>query len=780
MPYYIKIVIRNFLKNKVSLLINVLGLSVGLASCIILALWVSKEYSYNRFLPEQKTVFQVITNFEINGIIQSARATSYPIIQTIETEIPEIESVAYIQGWDEEYVVSHDDKGFTPSGRLVSENFFAVVERPFLYGDRQSALQDPLSIAISTSLAYKLFGSAWEEEVDGNSLILDGWKEVEIAGVFEDFPENSTIQMDYVLPLRISGEGNVGNINYEAYVAAYPEVEGVALEEKINSLISDKTSYKIALQSFEDIYLYSNFYNGRVDGGRIEYVRIFIVTAVFILLMACINYINLYIARALDRVKEIGVKKVLGAHRYSLIKELLVEAYIVATVAVLLALVLVSILTPFINHLSNDSLELPLNTPGFWLGVVLLLAVTSLIAGAYPAFLITSFNPITALQSKFNVNVGKGVGVRKILFAFQFFVSIALIFFTYGVANQLRLLKGKNLGYDKKNVICKKITYDEIAKWPVIKERIKSQTFFSSATLSSTDLLGGSPLTGDVYWPNKMAGDSSMFGIVFSDEDFFDVFNVTIIAGNLPPSESVGGNNVVVLNQRAAEKMGGIGYILNRDIKVWGEDVIVIGVAEDFHITSLYDPIQPLIIAALPSESSYLMAKVQDGKHREALDHLRSLHDEYTPNQLFSYFWLEDRIERLYRNESVTEKVATAFSLLSVLIASMGLFGLANFTVKSRVKELSIRKVLGANFFNIIILLFRDFAMLICIAIALAIPLSYILLSSWLSKFAYRIEITLLFFLFPTVLMISISLVTIIYHSIKVSLLRPSVFLSDS
>lgn len=780
MPYYIKIIIRNFLKNKLSLLINILGLSVGLASCIILALWVSKEYSYNRFLPEQKPVFQIITNFEINNTIQSARATSYPIIQAIETEIPEVERIAYVQGWDEEYVISSDDKELTPSGRLVSENFFAVVDRPFLYGDKQDALQEPLSIAISASLAYKFFGPEWKKKVTGNSLILNGWKEVDIRGVFEDFPENSTIKIDYMLPLRISGEENIGNINYEAYVTTHPEVEMLALEKKINSLISDKTNYEIMLQPFEDVYLHSNFYNGKIDGGRIEYVRIFIVTAVFILLMACINYINLYIARVLDKVKEIGVKKVLGAHRYSLIKELLLEACLVATIAILLALVLVSVLTPFINYLSNSYLDLPFNTSNFWVGIVFLLIITSLIAGIYPAFLITSFNPITALQGKFNVKVGKGIGVRKILFAFQFFVSITLIFFTYGVANQLGLLKEKNLGYEKKNVICKKIAYDEIAKWPVIKEKITSQTFFSSVTLSSTDLLSGSPLTGDVHWPNKVAGDSSMFGIVFSDEDFFNTFNVPILAGKLPSSESRGSNNVVVLSQKAAEKMGGIDYILNTSIEVWGEDVTVVGIVEDFHITSLYDPIQPLIIAALPTESSYLMAKVQDGKHREALDYLENLHNEHTPNQLFSYFWLEDSIERLYHNESVTEKVATAFSLLSILIASMGLFGLANFTIKSRVKELSIRKVLGANFSNIILLLFRDFAILICIAIALAIPLSYILLSNWLNKFAYRVEITLFFFLFPTVLMIGISLVTIIYHSVKVSLLRPSVFLSDN
>ncbi|GCC53232.1 hypothetical protein SanaruYs_34750 [Chryseotalea sanaruensis] len=772
--YNIRLALRSIWNNKLNLLINVFGLSIGLASCIVLLLWVDKEYSYNKFLDSRDSVFQVVTNYILNGKISSVRKTSFKIIESIE-QSSEFEAVAYKDVLNSKHIVEANRKELEFYGTSISGNFFKVIGRPFLYGDINNSLKDPFSIVISESMARNLFGIDWMVKIQQQTILIDKWKEVDVTGVFQDFPELSTVKFDYALLLAPNYDEHPGIFNYEVYLKDFDPKNIVSHQATVNEYLKNKTSASVLFQPFDKIYLYSNIQEGKIIGGRIEYATLFIGASVLILFMACINFMNLYSANAFRRAKEAGVKQVLGAGRRILMWQFIIEAYLLTFFALIIALISVLLIIPIFNETFSEQIMLPLNSAFFWVILLILLVFTGFVSGIYPAYLITSFKPIKILNINQNLKLG-GIGFRKLLFVIQFFLSILLIVFTSGVVKQVGFLVNKDLGYNKTDLICKELSQSEIQKLESIKAKLRAESYVSGVTFSSDDLLSGSPMVGGIKWPGKSDQDSSQFGVIFVDPSFSDVLNINLVSGRRN-KESSSGTVSVLINESAAKIMG---YdIIDKSIEIWGGTGEVIGITKDFHFNSLFTAIQPLVIVYLSDQVEYLMVRVEKTRFNESIRFLEQIHKEYSPEKIFTYYTLEDRVKNLYRSEENIGKICMLFSILSILISSLGLFGLTNFSVERRVKEMAIRKVLGANFGSLLKLLFNEFGVLIFIATALATPTAYFLYTEWVIKYTFRIYPSFFEYCLPVLFLSSISFITILIHAIKVNLVRLSVTLYE-
>ncbi|MBX2968294.1 MAG: FtsX-like permease family protein [Cyclobacteriaceae bacterium] len=770
-----KSIARNTLHNKLTSVINVVGLSIALASAIVLTFWITEELSYNKQFTNNEGIYQVIMHVRINDQTESYRSISYPIITKLN-ELASVKEVVHLTSPLESVAMQYkDNQKLYPLGKMVSPNFFSGFDNRFLYGNPSEALAGPSSIVITESLANKLFGKNWISLVDKAILSL-GNRQIQIGGVIEDFPANTTVRFDFCMRNEPSLEEHIGSINYETYVVVEKSADMIGIQDAVNSYLKEKIQATISFQNITEVYLYSNFKDGKPDGGRITYVKLFGLATLFIIVMSAINFTNLFTANSLKRIKEIGMRKVMGANRTSLMFQLLSEALFITFFAMAIALISIYFLLPEINSSLKSNILLPWSDGMFWFFVITLCIIIGILAGIYPAIFLTGLNPSQFLKSHGNFKVG-GIGVRNVLFGLQFFISLLLTNFTFGVTEQIQLLMNKDLGYDRDALLVKALSSDELNKIDVIKEQLKKSTAFSSVSVSGSDLISGVPMTSDVIWQNKQPGDSSRFGVLFVDADFIETMKIKTIVGELPKYSPPGLINVVV-NETAMGLMGErklIGEIIN----VWGTDVKVTGLIEDFNFNSLFTQVQPLILVDLPEESEYLICRVNHGDEPQAIEVLSEVHKDYNQGDIFHFEWMEDRIASLYENESLTGVLAKIFSVIIVVITIMGFFGLSNFAFKQKTKEISIRKVLGAPYKSIVSVLFWDFFKLIFIAAALALPVSYILIQQWVEKFAYRIDLSMNIFFTPLVALLIVSVLTALYHSVKAYVLNPVFFLRE-
>lgn len=773
--FLFKIAVRNIWKNKFVFFINTIGFSISLTVCIILFLWINRQYEYNRFVPKEDGVHEILTNYTVNGNIQTASATSYPIIEKISENIPEAEQVAFFQLSNENRHIKVGNNNFSILGYQGSQNFFKIFERPFLFGTPDECLNDPFSIVLSETSAVKILGDNWMASIENQTILLNGWKPVEVRGVFKDFPATSTIQFDFIFPFMDDISDHIGNYSYKAFIKLGLS-NAAEVENKINLLIKSETSAHIVLQPFRDTYLFSNFQDGRLYGGRIDYVIIFIVAALFVLSMALINFVNLYIASSIHRSKELGLRRIIGEERHFQKWQLIIETYFITFLSTLVALCLGYLLLPIINSLFGINIDFPFHLVWFWIGVFFMFMFTGLIASFYPVSVLTSFEPVTILSGRRGPT--SGFTSRKFFLIVQFFLSVLLTFFSYGISGQLSYLKNKDLGFQKENVLCYPLPTKLTTKTELIKSELQSLNYFESISFCSSDLLSGSPMIGGLEWPDKDPTDSSQFGVLFVDMDFLATMNIEVISGSIT-DEAYQHDVPVVMNSKAAQKMGGQEKILNQPIKVWGSDAIVKGIIKDFHFNTLFNPIQPLIIAVLPSEAEYMFAKVKEGMELEAIQELSNLHQNLDENSLFSYFWLEDRIENIYQEENKINNISRVFSILSLVISSLGLFALANLNAKKRIREFAIRRVLGSTPFQLLKLMILEYLKLIIISTSVALPVAYYLLNLWLQKFAYSSRFLNFSLIGVIIVIMVVVIVAVLANAIKAIRTNPATSLRN-
>jgi putative ABC transport system permease protein len=659
---------------------------------------------------------------------------------------------------------------------------------PLIAGNRQSALSTPVSIAISRKMAVDFFASP--QAALGKTIRFDNRKDLTVSAVFENVKENSSAKFDYLINWHSFLEDNDwakqwGNSGPKTFIQLRRDADPALVERKITHFLDDLNKdqspgfrVQLGMQLYKDMYLHSNFKDGKITGGRVEYVRLFSLVALFILLIACINFMNLTTARSVKRAKEIGIRKVVGAVRTVLMRQFIGEAILLSFLAVLLALGMIALLLPTFNHTTGKEIGIPFLQPYFWTSLVLLTLVTGIISGSYPAIFLSSFNPIAVLKGTLKTKTG-ALWFRKGLVIFQFVLSIVLIIGMTIISKQVGFVQNINLGYDRENLIYVPIEGELTNKYQVFKEEIMDKPGIQMITRISqtpTEIENG---TYGVDWDGKDPGTKPMFTNAAAGYDFVRTLKLSLLSGRDFSKDHGTDTAAYILNESALKK---IGYKdpIGRRLTFWGKKGTIIGVVKDFHFSSLREPIRPLIIRLGEKEDygSFLI-RTEPGKTKEAVASLETVYKKLNPKFPFTYQFSDLEYQKLYKSEETVQRLSTYFAFLGIFISCLGLLGLAMFTAEQRTKEIGIRKVLGASAPSIFTLLSREFLFFVFIAFLIAMPLAWWAMYKWLQDFAYRVEIGRWVFAAAGIAALVIALSTISFQAIRAAVANPAIALKN-
>ena len=799
---YFRIGWRAIRNNKTFSLINILGLGLGLTCSLLIFLWVQDERSMDNFHANGSRLYTVFERVYLDGKINAGYNTPGPLAPELKRMIPEIE---YASGSAIPDKLSFEaaDKIIKEEGGFADSDYFKMFSYPLLEGSALTALNSPVSLAISDKMAKQFFGSA--AAAFGKTIRCNNNKDLSVTAVFADCPHNVSQKFDFLINWRVLEEYNASIKNWNVngpntHLLLKPGADPMAVRTKIKKFLDgynkeQTASYRIELdmQPFGDGYLYSNFKNGRTEGGRIEYIRIFSLVAVFILLIACINFMNLTTALSAKRGKEIGVRKVAGALRSSLVRQFLGEAVFITSLSVLLSLIGASLLLPLFNQWTGKQIELPVTNSYFWLGLAALTLVTGLIAGSYPALLLSSFKPIRVLKGtegirRFRTRKERGTTLRRssLLFSptagrlrkglvvFQFVLSIVLIVGTLIISRQVSYVQQINLGYDRQNLLYIPLEGELANKFELFSQlALRTPGIQSLSRISTQSPSDIENQIGGVFWEGKDPNATPMFTQAAISYDFVKTMDLKLLQGR-DFSRDFASDSAGYLINEAALKIINYKDPIGKPLTQWGKKGRIIGVLKDFHYTSLHEPIKPLIIrmAAAGNYGSALV-RTEPGKTPQALAGLEQIAKTLNPKFSFTYFFSDEQYQRLYKSEQVVNRLSNAFAALAIFISCIGLLGLAMFTAERRAKEMSIRKVLGARAAVLFMLLSREFVLLVLLALVIATPIAWLSMNNWLLNFAYRIDIEWWIFGLAGAMAVLIALATVSFQAIKAAMVNP-------
>ena len=777
----LKLSFRNFQRNKSAFLINIIGLSTGLAGVILIALWVHDEWSMDKFHESGDHLYQVIENLNYGDKIATIPHTAGLLPEAILEEIPEIEKAIAVtpQRSEKDIILSVDETKIKAQGSFVGSNYFDFFSFELLQGLSNQVFKDKNAIVLTEKVALNLFGTT--DHIIGKTL---QWKKGEdellltVSGVYKTPSTNSSLQFDFLLPLELYksrdfDEFDWGNRILCTYVLLNKTVDIPLLDKKLSQLMDRKQETEdseLFLQKFSDRYLYERFEDGQQAGGRITYVKLFSAIILFILLIACINFMNLSTAKATKRLKEIGVKKTLGGTRQSLIGQYLSESVLLCSVGLVVALGLVYALLPQFNAITGKQLVLNWSAPMI-LSLLSIALITGLLSGSYPAFFLSGFNPVTILKGKVNRSIGE-LWVRKGLVVFQFVVSIVLIIAVMIVYQQIDFVQSKHLGYDKENILYFRPEGKVSEAVPTVLEALKNIPGIKNASTVSRLMVESTQRTSAIAWPGKQ--EDVLFDAVFVNYDLVETMGLEMAAGR-PYSKDFGSETKnILLNETAIEIMG-LTDPIGKKIQLWEAEnyLTIIGVVKDFHFESLHQKIQPMFMELDPTDAEFIMAKIDKGKEQETIAALQAFHTAYNPGFTLDYHFLDKAYEAQYRSEMRVGLLAKYFAGLAILISCLGLFGLAAFTAERRQKEISVRKILGASPLSIVRLLTGDFSKMVLVAIGVAIPLSYWLSQAWLNDFAFQVTLRPWYFVLVGLGALGIAWLTVGMQTIRAALANP-------
>jgi len=785
---YLTVAIRVLRNNKAFSFLNILGLALGMACSLLILLWVKDERSVDAFHVNNPRLYSLFEREFADNKITADYDTPAPLGEELKKEIPEI-AFGVSADWDDDYTFQGGGKILKQKGGFATEDFFKIFSFPILEGKAANAIKEPVDIAISKKMAVDFFGSP--AAAMGKTLRKDKqkeWKDFKVTAVFDDVPENSTLRFDYLINWQAFYEEypymrNWGNSAPRTTILLRPDANPALVAAKVKRFLEkfsgDKNSghrVELGMLPFGEGYLHNRFKDGEVSGGRIEYVRLFSIIAVFILLIACINFMNLTTARSAKRAKEIGVRKVVGAMRGALIRQFIGEAILLAFLAAIVALLLVGVLLPFFNSITGKQILLPGPATGFWWQLAGLALITGCISGSYPALFLSSLQPVKVLKGK--MKTGRSATLfRKGLVVFQFVLSIVLIIGTIIVTQQVHYIQTSDPGFKRENLVYIPIEGDLIKKYSLFKEQamqLPGIQSMSRMTEAPTSIDNG---TGSVDWDGKPAGFKPSFIQASVGYDFTRTTNVRLLEGRdfskAYPRDSIG----YILNEAAIKKTGYKDPV-GRNLTFWGHKGTIVGVIKDFHFASLHDPINPLVLRLNEQEEwGNILVRTEAGKTRQALTGLEKLCKELNPSFPFTYQFADEEYQKIYKSEQVIGALSNYFAFLAIFISCLGLLGLAMFTAEQRTKEIGIRKVLGATSVQLFSLLSGEFLLLVLIALVIASPIAWWTMHRWLQDYAYRAPISWTVFLIAGVLAVLIALITVSFQAIKAALANPVVAL---
>ena len=746
---YLKTALRFFRRQKGYATLNVVGLAVGLACAFFILLWVQDERRVDRFHDDVEQLYVVKRHMKFtNGDIVTAQSVTVPAAAELEAGFPEIEH-AELVSFRREIVIAQGDHASREEGIWADSAFFDIFSFPLLAGDPATALAAPDGIVLSERLAEVFFPGERHDDVIGQTVRVDDRADFRVTGVAAEAPDYSTLQFDWVIPFAEFRARNAwvehwGNSGNKIFIRLRDGADHRAVSAKIRTLIGDNfedsTPTDLFLQPFGDQYLYNKFDNGQQVGGRIEYVRIFSVVALFLVLIACINFMNLATARAGQRAREIGVRKSLGASRGRLVGQFLSEAVLTAIGAFALAALTVTVLLPAFNEVAGKAVSLAALGAGTWALFFAIAIGAGLLAGSYPALVLSGFDPARVLRGG-DAPQG-GVGLRKFLVVAQFAASILLIVGTFVVSGQLDYIQSKNLGLDRDNVIAFNLEESARERFSTFQQSLRDRPGIEGVSAASSLPFSIGNSTTDPVWEGKDPDSETLFHALQTHYGFTETMRMELVAGRTF-SPAFGADSVnFVVNETAARVMG-MDAPVGEALSMWGRDGQIVGVVKDFHMASLYEPIEPTIILLEPEADNLWLvtARLSAGQTSEGLASVQEAFATFNPGVPFDYEFLDAQFGEMYESEQRIATLANVFAVVAAFIACLGLLGLAAYAAQRRRKEIGVRKVLGASVTNVVGLLSRDFLTLVLVACALTLPLAYLGAERWLSDFAFRADL---------------------------------------
>ncbi|NII25788.1 FtsX-like permease family protein [Pseudoflavitalea sp. X16] len=776
---HLKTAWRNLVKNKFYSSINIAGLTAGLAVGILILLWVQDELSFNRFHQQAGNIYKLENQVGTGASVQIWTETVAPIGMMGKQQLPEIREIVRWCYGGLYYSMTYKDKRLNIERPIMADPaFFSMFSFPVIKGNTTNPFPNVNSIVLTESAAKKYFGN---EDPIGKVIVADKTTNFTVTGITKDVPKNSSIQYDIVMPLQLYAQlqykdrkdmtfdNDFHQFNFDTYLLLQPGTDLNKLATQLRNIHlrnkADDTDIKYQFLHLPDMHLYQS--DGKEAG--METVRMFTWIALIILIIACINYVNLSTARSMLRAKEVSMRKIVGAAKWQLFLQFIVETALLFILAAILAIGVIKLLLPFFNQLSGKTLQLNLGDYHLWFLFLITIIGSLIISSIYPALLLSSFEPLKALKGKMNARISDAL-FRKALVVTQFACSVALIIGTLIIGRQLDYIRTRNLGYDKDHVLGVWVR-DGGTHYNAIRTALLSQPGVLDVTRANGNIINLTNQTGNNWWDGKGANETMMMCPVAISENFIPFFKMQLVAGanfTGTPSDSAH----FILNETAI-RQAGIKDPIGKRFKLWETAGTITGVVKDFHFASMKSKIEPAIFYIHKAQNASLYIKTTARDASKAIAAAEKITKQYNGEVPFEYTFLDDAFDRLYKTETRTGTIFSIFAAIAIVICCLGLLGLATYTAQVRTREIGIRKVLGASVAGIIRLLARDFITLVLISIVIATPIAWYAMNKWLQDFAYKINIGWTVFVLAGIIAILIAIITISFQSVKAALANP-------
>ncbi len=782
---FILLTFRNLWKHKVYSFINIFGLALGIAASILILLWVHDEVNFDRFLPNGDRLQQVYVSAKFDGKINTWRSVPLPTYEAMKSADHRITN-SVVTGWGSEHLLTVGSTRLMIDGLYVSEEFLEMFAFPLKVGTAEQVLDDPNSIVISESLAKALFD---DEDPLGKTIRLDDEHDLIVSGLLEDVPDQSTFQFDYLLTWKFREQTNPwvrenttnwGNYSFQVFVEIGEDAAPKEVEAQIKDMLTEQGQDDIERELFfHPLYmwhLYGNFENGKNIGGQIDYVRLFTTIAILILIIACINFMNLATARSENRTREVGVRKSVGAQRSQLIMQFLGESLLISLISFTVAVIIVlGALGPF-NQMVDKSLYLDFTSPIFWSGALGIILLTGLLAGSYPAIYLSSFKPSSILKGA--IKVGKGADTpRKVLVVLQFGFSILLMVAALIVYQQISLVQSRDLGYDQSNLINFRRNDQLDKNYEVLKNELLQKGLIEAMTRSNSRITNISS-NNFLGWPGKPEDLRVIFTTITTEYDYAETYGIEMLEGRDFSRDFISDSSAIIINKAALDLMN-LEDPIGTELDLWGQKRKLIGVIDNVLMGSLFREVKPLFMVMM-DWGGVITARLPAGRDvQKTLSQIESVFEKHNPAYPFEYSFVDTEFEEKFATIRLTQRLASIFTILALIITGLGLFGLASYMAAQRTKEIGIRKVLGATVMNLIGLISREFTLLVVIAIAISAPITWWLLDNYLQRYPIRVPVHWWLFLVVGGLVLVLTWIIVGSQARRAALTNPARSLRD-
>ncbi|WP_026950268.1 ABC transporter permease [Algoriphagus mannitolivorans] len=772
---YLKIAFRGFAKHKLTFFINLFGLALGLWAAILIGLWIKSEFEVGKGLAESEQVYRIMEHQSYGSDIFTTTSTPGILAEAMKENLSEVDKAA-TYSWNEEHLFVNGEKRIKLTGFFAGADYLHIMQYPFLYGNKELALTDKSHIVLTEEAAEKVFGTT---DVIGESVQLvsnEGEELFIVQGVLKSLGNKVNSKFEFILPYQVMFDKPYnqwlkqwGNNGPSTIVKLQERTDGDKFSESIEDFIAQRnenSNVKLFAYPQSEIYLHGSWKDGKPQEGRIKTVKLFAMIGIFILLIACINFMNLSTAKSQKRAKEVGVRKVSGADKSSLIYQFLSESVLITLFSGIFALLLVQLTLPVFNTLTGKSMDLPLGEGLFWAQFGIIILFTGLVSGSYPAFYLSATKVVSVFKNHLQGSKGV-VWARKGLVLFQFILATALIVSTVVVFQQINYALKQNIGYEKDQLVLVPLEGELFENYEIFKTQLENNPNIESVTRTTHNLLGRNSNTGGIEWEGKDPDFNALFERILVDYDFMSTMGMKLIDGEDFSREKGADSTLSVILNRKAFELITQNNPENRMVTINGETRQVSGVVENFHFQSFHQVMEPAFIILDPSFASNAFIRVKAGEMQETLASIQNVAEELNPVFPFTYQFVDENYARMYQDDVRLRDLAQYFSMLTILISCLGLLGLSAHVAEQKTKEIGIRKVLGASTIHILQVINREFILVVMVSILIGSALAYWFMKDWLEGYAYRINFEWWFIPLAGVLILGIALITVTLQSMR-------------